>query len=62
MVGMVRAMTVAIPPTMKMETRITHMISFSLAYQTIYIVPNVSADFQISHRWPELSGKSSRFF
>jgi hypothetical protein len=31
MVGMVRAMTVAMPPTMKMDTLITHMISFSLA-------------------------------
>ena len=31
MVGIVRAMKVAIPPTAKMATRITHMISVSLA-------------------------------
>ena len=36
MVGIVRAMKVAMPPTAKIATRITHIISVSLAYNNLY--------------------------
>ncbi len=41
MVGIVKAITVAIPPTTNIATLITHMISRSLALINIFLYSNV---------------------